>query len=116
MRSPNHPAYMHIPPWHREWFQNRYPNMALSDAEPLVVNLFNVCQGGVDAGMLWNAHFYRALSLLDIHISMRDLAVYSRVIENELVILLVSRDYCIISTKLEKMRVKVVDHLKKCFH
>ena len=52
MRSPDTPVHMHTPPWCREWFKNRNPNTPLSDAELLVVQLFNVCQGGIDAGML----------------------------------------------------------------
>ena len=66
--------------------------MTLSDAEPLVVQLFNVCQGGFDAGMLWNVHFDRVLSLLDIHRWIRYLAVCALVIDNELFLLLVSTD------------------------
>ena len=115
MRSPNDPVYMHIPPWYREWFTNRNPTMPLSDAEPLVVQLFNACQGRVNAGMLWNAHFDRVLSILDVHRSTRDLALYTMLIGNELVLLLVSTDNCIISTKSELLRFNVVDSLKKYF-
>ena len=89
--------------------------MPLSDTEPLVVHLFNVFQVGIDSGMLWNTHVDRALSLLDIHRSMSDLAVHTRVIDNELVLSLVSTYDCIISTKSERLRVKVVDHLKNYF-
>ena len=63
--------------------------------------------------MLWNAHFDRVLSLLDVHRSMRDLAVCARMIDNELVLLLASIDDCVISTMSERLRMKVVDHLKK---
>ena len=101
MHSPNEPVCMHMPPWHREWFQNRNPTMPLLDADALVVQLFNVCQGGVDAAVLWNAHFDRVLSPLDFHRSMGYLIVYALVIYNELVLLLASTDDCIISTKLE---------------
>ena len=85
--------------------------MPLSDAEPLVVQLFNVCQGGVDAGMLWNAHFDRVISILDMCRSMRDLAVQARLIVNELVLLLASTDDCTISIKSESLRLKALDHL-----
>ena len=112
MLSLNDPVYMHIPSWYREWFLNRNPSVPLLHAEPLAVQLFNIFQGGLDASMLWNAHFDRVLSLFDIRRSLKDLAVYFRVIDNYFFLLLVSTDDCIISTKSEKSRVKVVDHLK----
>ena len=59
--------------------------------------------------MLHDVHFDRALSLLDINRSMRDLAVCACAIDNELVLLLASTDDCIISKKSEKLCVKVVD-------
>ena len=37
MRSPTDPVCIHIPPWHREYFYNRNPNMKLSNDELLVV-------------------------------------------------------------------------------
>ena len=85
----------------------------LSDDEPLVVQLLNICQGGVDAGMMWNEHFDRVLSILDIQRSKRDLAVHARVIYIEIVIMLVSTDDFLISTKSETARSKVVSHLKQ---
>ena len=94
---------------------NRYPHIELSSDEPLVVQLFNVCQGRVDAEKLWNDHFDRALAQLDTHRSMRDLTVYARVIDNCLVLLLVSTDKCIMSTKSEAVHQKVLDHLRGCF-
>ena len=80
----------------------------MSETEPLVVQLFNV-----DAGALWNEHFDRVFSILDIHHSMRDLTSHPRVIDGDIVIMLVSTDECLISTKSEKTRSKVVDHLKQ---
>ena len=50
-----------------------------------------------------------------MHRSIRDLAVYARLIDNELVLLLVSTDDFIISTKSEPLRLKVVNHLKQYF-
>ena len=85
----------------------------LSDDESLVVQLFNVCQGGADAGMLWNENFDRVISILDIHRSMRDLAVYARVIDGDISIILVCTYDCLISNKSETARSKVVSHLKK---
>ena len=60
--------------------------MPLWDTDKPVVQLFNVCQGSVDASVYWNADFNRALSLLDVHHSMRDLAVCVHVIDNKLVL------------------------------
>ena len=51
--------------------------------------------------MLWNEHFDRVLSTLDVHRSTRDLAAHARVIDGELMIMLVSKDDLLISTKLE---------------
>ena len=39
----------------------------------------------------------------------------ARVIDIEIIIMLVSTDNCLITTKAEKMRSKVVDHLKQYF-
>ena len=104
---------MHITFLHREWFTNVNPTIKLSDDEPLVVQFFNVCQSGFDTGMLQSEHFDKSRSLLDIHRSMRDLSVHAHAKDSEFVIILVSTDGCIISTKSEKIRSKVVDHLKK---
>ena len=87
----------------------------LSDDEPLAVQLFNVCQGGVEAFMLWNEHFDRIISVLDVHRSMRYLAVYARVIDGELVIMLVSTDDWLIPAKSETAQYKVINHLKQYF-
>ena len=87
--------------------------MSLSDTNRLVVQVFNDFQGVVDAGILWNDNFDRVISILDIHISMMDLAVHARAIDGELVIMMVTTDDFIISTKSKKMWFKVVDHLKQ---
>ena len=86
----------------------------LSDYEPLVVQLFNMRQGGVDAGMMCNDYFDRVLSTLDVHRSMRDLAVCARVINGELAIVLVSTDDFLVSTKSEPARYKFINHLNQC--
>ena len=39
----------------------------------------------------------------------------ARVIDIEIIIMLVSTDNCLITTKAEKMRSKVVDHIQQCF-
>ena len=54
MRGPNDPVHMSLPPYYRQYFENRHPNIKLLDSKYLVVQLFNACQGGVDAGKLWN--------------------------------------------------------------
>ena len=84
----------------------------LSDDEPLVVQLFNVCQGGADSGIVWNDNFDRVLYILDIHSSMEHLAVHARVIDENVLTMLVSTHDCLIFTKSETARSKVVSHLK----
>ena len=56
----------------------------------LIIRLFNVCQGNVDAGRKWNKLLTKVLAKLDIHHSMRDLAIYARKVDGCIVILNVS--------------------------
>lgn len=113
MRGPTDPVYMSLPPYCRQWFENRHPNIKLPDSKSLVVQLFNVCQGGVDAGKLWNEYIDRVLSQLNIHRSMRYLAIYARIIDNELIMLNVSTDDILVCTKSTAVRSKLVSHLRK---
>ena len=79
------------------------------------MQLFKVCQGDIDTDMTWNEHFDRSISILGTHRSMRYLSAHVRIICNELVLMLVLIDDCIISTKSEKVRLKVVDNPKQYF-
>ena len=47
MRYATDLVHMHVPPWRREWFTNRNPNIKLSDHELITVKLLNAFQGGV---------------------------------------------------------------------
>ena len=104
MRGPTDPVYVNLPPYYRQWFENIHPKIKLLDSKYLFVQLFNVCQGGVDAGKLWSGHFDRVLSKLNVHRSMRGIAVYARIIDNELIILNVSTDGILVCTKSTTVR------------
>ena len=115
MRGPNDPVCMSMSPYYQEWFENKYPNIKLPDSKLLVVQLFNVCKGGVDTGKLWNQHFDRVQSKLDIHRSMRDLAACARNFDNELIALNVFTDDILVCTKSTAVCSKLVSHLRKFF-
>ena len=74
-----------------------------------------MCQGGVDEGKLWNGHFDRVISKLNVHRSMRGIAVYTRIIDNELIILNVSTDGILVCTKSTTVRSKSASHPRKFF-
>ena len=105
------PVCMNIPSCNRERFSNIKPNITMSDYELLLVQLFNAFKGGVDTRMLWNEHFDRFLSILDVHRSMRDLSVFARIMCIDLVIMLFFVDDFIISNESEKICSKFVNHL-----
>ena len=108
MRDLNDATHVRLPPYYVEWFKLRYPNMPLPDGKvQLVIRLFNVCQGSVDAGMKWNQLLNKVMGKLGIHRSMRDLAVYSRKIDGAMGILNVSTDDILVYTDSPIIRTKV---------
>ena len=103
MKLPTDPVFMHIPPWHRQWFENINSSMTFSIHEPLVVQPLSVLQGRVDTGILLNEHFDRVLSILDIHCSMRELEAHESAIDREIDIMIVSKGNSPISVQSEKI-------------
>ena len=70
---------MHLPTYYHEWFNFTCPNTKVNlDKGRLVVQLFNVCQGSIDVGSLWNQHFDRVLGNLGFHLTMRDLVAHAK--------------------------------------
>ena len=100
---------------HHYWFENRHPSIKLPDSKSSFVQIFNGCQVGVDVGKLWNEFFYRMLFKLNIHMSVRDLAIYVRIIDDELVIPNVSTDDISSCTKHNAVQSKLVSHLRNFF-
>ena len=100
LRDTKDKIYMNLPPHYLEWF-----NFTCTDAKVtlnkgrLVVQLFNVCQGSKDAGMLWNQHFDRVPRKLGLNRLMRDLVVHARKGDGALVMLNVSTDDILACTK-----------------
>ena len=103
---------MKLPPFYLDWFKTKYPHAKVDeDKGPLVVQLFNVCQGATDAGKLWYEHFYRVLEKLNLTKLIRDLVVFVKMIDRVLVILNINTDDILLCTDSPMVRYKVVQHL-----
>lgn len=116
MRDLDDEIFMYLPPHYRQWFKLRYPNISLPEtAEKLIIRLFNVCQGNIDAGLQWNRLLTKILAQLNIHRSMRDLAVYVGKLDGCMVILNVSTDDILVCTDSPMVRTKIERHMQKYF-
>ena len=116
MRDRDDKMHINLPPYYKEWFTLRHPNTPVPQAKgKIIVHLFNVYQGSVDADRQWNLLFTKVINQLGIYRSMRDLAVCSRKVDIVMVILNVSTDDVLVCTDFLVVRTKIENHLCKYF-
>ena len=76
-RNDSDRARMRLSPHCKEWFDLRHPYLHVPDNATLVLQLFNVCQGVVSAGKLWDDHFEHVLDQIGTTKSLRDSAIFT---------------------------------------
>ena len=107
---------MPLPPCCKEWIKLIHPNIALTEnKEKLIIQLFNACQGSVDAGQKLNKLFDKVLGKMSITRSLTDFVVHDRRIDGDLLMLNVSIDDVLVYTASPIMQSKVVIHLRNYF-